>query len=106
MKTFSSAKGSVLLRVHFHCCAAYCYSRSGELSAQGAGRAGLRSCALPETLHPTSSRAIKFLGSASLRDCSLLPTNDYFPVAQLHGDHLHGIDFERLHRTGSITDVE
>ena len=45
----------------------------------------------PETLHPRSRRAIKFLGSASLRDCSLLP-NDYFLVAQLHCEHLHCID--------------
>ena len=70
-----------------------------------ARRAGLRSCALTETLHPRSRGAIKFLENAL---AWLLAANGYivyFLASSLHCELLHGINFDELHRTGSTSNV-
>ena len=88
-------------RTHLHTFAASKYLRSSK-----SGRTDLLEEQASET--PSSSRlctelrAIKFLGSASAR---LLAANDYlvyFPASPLHREHLHGIDFDRLHQQARL----
>ena len=87
-------------------CCIFAHPRSGDLSARTSPEEQASEAApSPETLHLRSRRAITFFGSALAR---LLNANDYFVfylASSLHSEHLHGIDFDRLHRIGSTSDV-